>query len=177
MLIINAKEDIPATIVGTLASIISKSNEFKKKTYILSLARTIDKTSKVSLRISGYDTDVDLREILKEIVTSAGGEGGSKMASRQVSLSVNDGPIELDYFVQPFIDHTVSGILAALEGTGEIKSVDISIEGDAVSVNLNDAAVSLNPFVTRIIRNTIVGMVSSLKGVGQINRLKIGITR
>ena len=97
--------------------------------------------------------------------------------TRQVSLSVNDAPVELDYFVQGFIDHTINGILSALEGTGEAGSVNIAIDGDAVSMSLNSAAVPLNPFVTKIIRNTIVGLVSSLKGVGEINKLKISISR
>ena len=86
------------------------------------------------------------------------------MASRQVSLSVNDVPIALDYFVEGFIDHTIGGILSALEGIGEIKTLDISIEADKVTINLNNAVVPINPFVNKIIRNTIVGMVSSLKG-------------
>ena len=46
-----------------------------------------------------------------------GEKEGSRMASRQVSLSVNDVFIELDYFVQGFIDHTISGMLAVLQGT------------------------------------------------------------
>ena len=50
--------------------------------------------------------------------------------TRQVSLSVNDVPIELDYFVRGFIGHTMGGILLALEGSGEIKSLDVVIEGD-----------------------------------------------
>ena len=99
------------------------------------------------------------------------------MTSRQVSLSVNDVPIALDYFVQGFIDHVVSGILATLKSTGEIETLDLSIEGDEVTINLNDAVVSVNPFVTEITKNTIVGMVSSLKGVSRIDRLKINISR
>ena len=99
------------------------------------------------------------------------------MATRQVSLSVNDVPIEIDYFVQEFIDHTVGGILAALEGTGEIKRLELSIEGAKVTINLNNALVPINPFVNKIIRNTIAGMVSSLKGVSEINRLNISIRR
>lgn len=104
-----------------------------------------------------------------------GEERRHKMASRQVSLSVNDVPIELDYFVHGFIDHTVGGILAALQGTGEIESLDVSIEGDKVTINLNNALVPINPFVNKIIRNTIVGMVSSLKGVSEINKMNIRI--
>ena len=96
---------------------------------------------------------------------------------RQVSLSVNDIPIELDYFVQGFIDHTVGGILLALEGTGEIKSLGVVIEKDRVRLDLNDAELPLNPFVTKIIRNTVTGMISSLKGVSEINKISISIRR
>ena len=97
--------------------------------------------------------------------------------TRQVSLSVNDIPIELDYFVQGFIDHTMGGILLALEGTGEIGSLDVVIEGDKVRLDLNNAEVPVNPFVTKIIRNTVTGMVSSLKGVSEINKVNISIRR
>ena len=97
--------------------------------------------------------------------------------SRQVSLLVNDVPISLDYFVQEFIDHTTGGMIAALEGTGDIKTLELSIDGDKVAVNLNNAEVPINPFVTKIIRNTVLAMVSSLKGVGEINRVKLNITR
>ncbi len=99
------------------------------------------------------------------------------MASKQVSLSVNDAPIELDYFVQGFIDHTIVGMLSALEGVGEVKTLDISIEADKVIINLNNTSVPINPFVNRVIRNTIFGMVSSLKGVSKINRTNISIRR
>ena len=97
--------------------------------------------------------------------------------TRHISLSVNDVPIELDYFVEGFIDHTIGGMLSALEGTGETKILDISIEGDKVTINLNDGVVPINPFVNKIIRNTIVGMVSSLKGVSEINRMNISIRK
>ena len=97
------------------------------------------------------------------------------MASRQVSLSVNDVPIELDYFVQGFIDHTIRGMISAVEGVGEVKTLDISIEADKVTINLNSTSVSINPFVTKIIRNTVIGMVSSLKGVTEINGISISI--
>ena len=98
------------------------------------------------------------------------------MASRQVSLSVNDVPIQLDGFAQGFIDHVVGGILTSLKGAREIQKTDLSIKGEAVEINLNNALVPINPFVSKIIRNTIIGMVSSLKGVSQIDRREISIT-
>ncbi len=79
-MIINAKDNIRSTIAGTLASIISKSNEYKQGLMILSMARADDGV-KASLRIVG-DNDVDLRDILKEIVGKTGGEtGGHKNAA------------------------------------------------------------------------------------------------
>ena len=67
-IIINAKENIMSTIAGTTASIISKSNNIKPGTFILSLARNImDETTKVSLRISRNKNNVDLRMIIDEI--------------------------------------------------------------------------------------------------------------
>ncbi|MBW2965917.1 DHH family phosphoesterase [Candidatus Woesearchaeota archaeon] len=76
-IIINAQDNINPNIIGTLASIISKSNDLEEKTYILSLAQTQNKTTKVSLRISGISKeDIDLREILKKIIAKTGGEAG-----------------------------------------------------------------------------------------------------
>ena len=95
----------------------------------------------------------------------------------QVTLLVNDQPIALDYFVQSFIDHTICGILASLEGTGEMHDVEVSVEGDNLTINLDSTLLSTNPFVTKVVRNTILGMVSSLKGVGEINRVNIVIKR
>ena len=99
------------------------------------------------------------------------------MASKQVNLYVNDAPIEIDYFVQGFIDHVMSGILTALRGTCRIKNLDFSIEKDTVNIDLNGSAVPINDFVNKIIRNTVVGMVASLKGVGEVKKLKIEISR
>ncbi len=74
-LIINAEDNIRASIIGTLASIISKSNMVKDGTYILSLAQMLDNTTKVSLRFAGRK-DIDLREIIKLITEKVGGQAG-----------------------------------------------------------------------------------------------------
>jgi hypothetical protein len=97
--------------------------------------------------------------------------------SRRITLSVNNKPIELDYFVQGFIDHTTGGIVEALEGTGKIKTLHISIEANEVKIILDNAIVPINTFVSKIIKNTIFGMVSSLKGVDKISQLEIDIQR
>lgn len=97
------------------------------------------------------------------------------MAPGEVSLSVNDIPIQIEYFVQRFIGNTIAGMLDTLDGTGEIETLELSVDRDEVTINLNNALVPINPFVSEIIRNTITGMVSSLKGVSEINKVNINI--
>ena len=79
-MIINAKENIYPTMIGTIASIISKSNDIKEGTYIMSMARADDGTTKVSMRIASKRRDagvsVDLRGIVDDIAKQTGGEAG-----------------------------------------------------------------------------------------------------
>ena len=96
--------------------------------------------------------------------------------TRQISLSVNDVPIKLDYFVQDYIDHVVGGILSSLRDTEEIESLELSIDNEGqVTINLNNSVIPLKYFPNEIIRSTILGMVSTLKGVGEVNRLEMTI--
>ena len=94
-----------------------------------------------------------------------------------LSLTVNDVPIKTDYFVAGFIDHTVSGMIEALEGTGKIKNLNLMIDGDRVEINLNGAAVPTNAFTGKIIKVTTIGMVSTLKGVNEAKKLSIVINK
>ncbi|MBI2979221.1 MAG: hypothetical protein HYY41_00055 [Chloroflexi bacterium] len=97
--------------------------------------------------------------------------------TRRVKLLVNDVPIDLDYFVQGFIDHTVAGMIAGLEDTGEIEVLNLSIDGDKVRINLNNAPLRANAFVSKIIKNTVAGLLSTLKGVDKIAKINISIWR
>ena len=99
------------------------------------------------------------------------------MASKQVSLQVNDAPIKMDFFVQGYVDRVVSGIVSALKGTCRIKNLDLSVERDMVTINLNGSVVPTNAFVNKITRSTIAGMVSVLKGVSDTKRIRIEISR
>jgi len=65
-ILINAQDKIRPTIIGTLASIISKSNEIKEK-FVMSMAQIADGTTKVSLRMSGNDENIDLKQIIASI--------------------------------------------------------------------------------------------------------------
>ncbi len=94
---------------------------------------------------------------------------------RATSLSVNDSHIDINEFVQEFIDHTVCGMLSALEGVGEIDTAELSIEREKIIIKVNDVVVPINPFVSKMFIESIRGMVSSLEGVSEINSMKIGI--
>lgn len=98
------------------------------------------------------------------------------MASRKVSLCVNDVPIPIDDFVQVFIESVVTGILSVLKGVDEMQSINLSFDGDAVEIKVNNALVPANYFVNKFIKNTVSGMVTSLKGVDQVDKLEISIT-
>ena len=76
-MIINAEQHIPANMIGTLTSILTMGNEFKKGFYVLSMAHNEDLTTKVSLRVAGRGEDVDLKSIITRILEKLGeGEGG-----------------------------------------------------------------------------------------------------
>jgi len=68
-IIINAKDFIISTIIGTLASMIGKSSTIKDGTYILAMAYQNAGHAKVSFRIAGNNSEnINLRAILEEIL-------------------------------------------------------------------------------------------------------------
>lgn len=78
-MIINAGSNIRASIAGTMASIISKGNEFKENTFILSMADMMNGYYKASLRFAGKGNGMDLRDIAKKIAEKVEGEAGGHM--------------------------------------------------------------------------------------------------
>ena len=72
--IINAKDNIKDTIIGTIASIISHSPIYEEGTIIVALAYNQDKI-KVSARMAGKPGR-NIREILNRVVVTLGGEVG-----------------------------------------------------------------------------------------------------
>lgn len=99
--------------------------------------------------------------------------------TRRVSLSVNDMSIDIDYFVENYLDHVVGGIISSLKDTGEIQSLDLTIDNEGeVTILLNGADVPLKYFPIEIIKSTVEGIVAPLKGVdGPVNTLKLNIER
>lgn len=81
-IILNARDRVKSAIIGTLASIFSKSNDFPAGTLIMSMARTEDDTTKISLRICGNEPNADLKQMMEGIITVSGGtSGGHKFAA------------------------------------------------------------------------------------------------
>jgi hypothetical protein len=99
--------------------------------------------------------------------------------TRKISLSVNDTPINLDYFVAGYLDHVTGGIIASLKGTSEIKDLALNIDSEGqVTINLNGSDIPLGYFATEIVKSTMEGMVAPLKGVtGNVNKLELKIGR
>ncbi len=97
--------------------------------------------------------------------------------ARKVTLSVNGNSIKLDYFVESYIYHIASGIIASLKDTGPIKKLAIVVEETGkVKILLNGNDIPLNAFATEIVRNTLGGMISVLKGVeGKLRDLSLNI--
>ena len=81
--IINAKDGIKDTLIGTLTSIISFSQVYREGTIIIAMAYDEDKI-KVSARLAGRNKreDKNLKELMDSITNIVGGEsGGHKKAA------------------------------------------------------------------------------------------------
>jgi hypothetical protein len=103
---------------------------------------------------------------------------GENIMAKKTSLTVNDNPIKLDYFVGEFVYHVTGGIIGSLKNTGEIKKLELTVDKEGqVKINLNGKDVPLSYFPVEIIRNTLAGMVRILKGVeGEMKTLEIKIS-
>ena len=77
--IINAKEKIKDTMIGTIATILSSSSIYEEGTIIIGMAYYDDKI-KISARSAGK-TERNLREILTLAITEIGGEVGGHDAA------------------------------------------------------------------------------------------------
>ncbi|MFH1072364.1 MAG: DHH family phosphoesterase [Nanoarchaeota archaeon] len=75
-LLINAEDKILSTMIGTIASILSKSNNYPPHYLFLAMAQSLDKTTKISLRISGKNTSINLKELVMEMTKGIGREAG-----------------------------------------------------------------------------------------------------
>ncbi|MAG52858.1 MAG: hypothetical protein CMH62_02750 [Nanoarchaeota archaeon] len=84
--IINAEDNVRDTIIGTVTTMISKSNIYKPETILISLAHTLASDTKISIRVAGYKTsDINVKEILGDITQKLGfSTGGHAFAAGSV---------------------------------------------------------------------------------------------
>jgi RecJ-like exonuclease len=107
-IIINAEDDVMPTMIGTLGSILSKSQDIEKNTFILSLARNHDDTTKVSLRITGNPDAINLKELINTVIEriNHGSSGGHSFAAGAVIDTAYE-----DAFIKAAIEVLESSIL------------------------------------------------------------------
>ena len=94
-IVINAKEEIPHTILGTIVSILSKNNRFPPGTFIFSLAETEDRSIKANLRMCGDSPGFDMREILQEMTARISGALADGHRAAAGALVPSDAEAEL----------------------------------------------------------------------------------
>jgi len=75
LIIINSKNNIRDTVIGTVNSILTKSGLFENGTIIVSMAYSIDNNIKISLR-SVNNSNIDLGSIIKDVCECLNGAGG-----------------------------------------------------------------------------------------------------
>ena len=99
--------------------------------------------------------------------------------ANNVSLTVNNVTINLDYFVSEYIESVTGGIIASLHDTGEVNDLCLTLDNEGqVAITLNNSDIPLKSFPMEIIKGTLEGMVATLKGVdGVINSLEITIKK
>ncbi|MBN2881824.1 DHH family phosphoesterase [Candidatus Woesearchaeota archaeon] len=101
-ILINAKDNISSTIIGTLASILSKTKLIGLSKYVLTMARNEDNTTKISVRYSGKTPKQNLRDLLNTITEKIGGEsGGHDFAAGAIIETVKE---------QEFIDSFIKEV-------------------------------------------------------------------
>ncbi|MBI2508194.1 DHH family phosphoesterase [Candidatus Woesearchaeota archaeon] len=77
LVIINAENHVRDTIIGTLTSMIAKSNLYPENTIIISMAHTAEESTKISMRCSGHkNNNLNLKEILDSITSKLGFQAG-----------------------------------------------------------------------------------------------------
>ena len=76
--VINSENNIRETLIGTIVSMISRSNIYKDRTILIGMAYTLDNNIKISVR--QCNSDYNLVEIMENIIRDYGTSGGHKQA-------------------------------------------------------------------------------------------------
>ena len=84
-IIINAKDNIKDTMIGTIISIIASSSIYPKGTILVGMAYQGEDKIKISSRVSGRDNNINLADLIKSVIKTSGGDfGGHAQAAGAV---------------------------------------------------------------------------------------------
>jgi len=89
-MIVNAKSEIRATMIGTIASIVSRANHMKPGTVFITMARSADNMTKISARKTYGGMDLDLRKMMADIIKRSGGESGGHRNAAGALIKTSD---------------------------------------------------------------------------------------
>ncbi len=87
-LIVNAQNNILPTVIGTVASMLSRSASVADNTFVLTMARIDAKHTKISLRFKGKRDSLNLKEVLESIIKKFDGEAGGHHHAAGAYISV-----------------------------------------------------------------------------------------
>ncbi len=96
--LINAEESVKDFLLGTLCSLISRSNIYPDGTVILGMAHGLDDSTKISARIAGVNTrDLHVGKILEQIMQKFGGHAGGHSFAAGATIGQDQEPSFIAY--------------------------------------------------------------------------------
>lgn len=113
-IIINMEDNIMPSITGTFASMLSKSKKFKPGKLIMTMAQTIENTTKASLRIGGItkSSKHDLRRIIDQIASVTGGESGGHRLAAGAIVKAEDEARFIEVAKEVLRKHSIEEVVA-----------------------------------------------------------------
>ena len=94
--IVKAEEHIRDTLIGTINTIVSMSGFYKPSTLLIFMAHTIEGSTKISVRMSQYDFNLNLKEVLGKLVEDFDATlGGHTFAAGAVMPQQHEDPFIL----------------------------------------------------------------------------------
>lgn len=99
--IINAENFVRDGLIGTLTSMLSKSNIYPEGTILIGLANMLSDEVKISCRVCGFkDSGLDLRKIVKDVIKKTGGNGGGHRLAAGAVIPQEKEQLFLKYCMQ-----------------------------------------------------------------------------
>jgi hypothetical protein len=82
----------------------------------------------------------------------------------KVKVFVKDTQIELNPFVEGYIGHVFSGVVASLKGVKTPRRLEFSIAKRKITISVDDVPIDLAGFAAVIVADTVTATLKHLKG-------------